>query len=146
MSIRNNVERWLIHESYSFNETKSDDDIFKMTIKHVGGFGNPVEIFEPKSQPNVLVIGSKVALKNNQNARFLKLNDDEKKNFEKKVEDYCYSLQAVHRFIDEDGKKKIGVYIVLDKEEQLNQNSFFEAMQRVVEMSEKMTKFLMKTF
>ena len=35
--------------------------------------------------------------------------------------DFCYSIQAISKFFDEDGMKKVGVYIVLDKKEQLNQ-------------------------
>ena len=58
VNLRDNVERWLIHENYSFKEEKSDESIFKMSIKHVGTFGNNLEIFQPKNQANVMVLGS----------------------------------------------------------------------------------------
>lgn len=144
--LRDNVERWLTHENYSFKDTKTDEDSFRISIKHVGSFGNNLEIFEPKNQPNILVLGAKCPLKNNQNARYLRLTDSERENFEKKVADYCYSIQAIHRFLDENGKKIVGVYAVLDKEEQLNQVDFGETMQKVIEMSDKTTQYLMKTF
>jgi hypothetical protein len=144
--LRDNVERWLIHENYSFKETPSKEDNFKMSIKHVGSFGNMLEIFEPKKQPNVIVIGAKSPLKNNQNARYLKLNKEEQKRFEKKVADFCYSIQAIHKFVNEDGKRMVGVYAVLDKEEQLTQGFFLETLQKVIEMSDKTTQYLMKTF
>ena len=48
--------------------------------------------------------------------------------------------------MEEDGKKKVGVYIVLDKPEQLNQPSFFKALEEIIEMSEKTNRFLIKTF
>ena len=144
--LRDNVERWLTHENYSFKDTKTDEDIFRVSIKHVGSFGNNLEIFEPKNQPNILVLGAKCPLKNNQNARYLRLTDAERENFEKKVADYCYSIQAIHRFLDENGKKIVGVYAVLDKEEQLNQVDFGETMQKVIDMSDKTTQYLMKTF
>ena len=140
------MERWLIHQSYAFKYAKSDEDAFKVLIRHVGSFGNRMEIFEPKDQPNVLVLGSKCPLKNNQNARYLGLAEGEKANFEKKTAEYCQSIQAVCRFSDEDGKKIVGVYAVLDKKEQLNQDDFSDAIQRVADMSDKMALYLMKTF
>lgn len=146
MGLRDNVERWLVHESYVFKETKNPDASFQITVKHVGTFGNPLDIFEPKNQPNVLVLGSKVPFKNNQIIRYRNLTQEEKERFEKKVADYCYSIQAVYRFFVEDGKNKVGVYIVLDKEEQLNQIYFVESLQRIAEMSDKTNQFLMKTF
>ena len=66
--------------------------------------------------------------------------------FKKKVDDFCYSVKAIGKFLDEDGKKKVGVYIVLDKPEQLNQPSFFKALEEIIEMSEKTNRFLIKTF
>jgi hypothetical protein len=78
--------------------------------------------------------------------RFRELNETEQENFKKKVDDFCYSIKAVGKFLDEDGKKKVGVYIVLDKPEQLNQPSFFKALEEIIEMSEKTNRFLIKTF
>lgn len=144
--LRDNVERWLTHENYKFKDIMTDEDSFRILIKHIGSFGNNLEIFEPKNQANVLVLGSKCPLKNNQNARYLKLTNYEKEKFENKVADYCQSIHAIHRFMDENGKKMVGVFAVLDKEEQLNQVDFTEAIQKVAEMSDKMTQYLMKTF
>ena len=64
-TLRDNVERWLVHENYKFDEIKTDDENFKMIIKNGDAFGNNLEIFEPKEQPNVLVLGIKIYLKNN---------------------------------------------------------------------------------
>ena len=127
-TLRDNVERWLIHENYKFDEIKTDDDNFKIIIKNGDVFGNPLEIFEPKQQQNVLVVGIKVYLKNNHMVRYLKLTDEEKANFEQRVADYCYSIKAVHKFLDENGKKMVGIYIVLDKPEQLNQPFFIKTL------------------
>ncbi len=145
-NLRDNVERWLIHENYKFNEEKSDENSFQMSIKHVGSFGNSVEIFQPKNQSNVLVLGSKIPLKNNQNVRYLRLSDVEREKFEKKVADFCYNIKAIHRMSEENGKKVVGVFVVLDKDEQFNQNSFLESLQNVIEMSDKTSQFLIKAF
>ena len=83
-NLHEDVQRWLIQENYSFNEAKTEEDNFKIIIKNVGTFGNNLEIFEPKQQANILVIGIKVPLKNNQMMRFLKLNKKEKKSLRKK--------------------------------------------------------------
>ena len=144
--MRDNVERWLIHEGLSFEDIKNPENTFQILVKHAGTAGVPVEIFEPKAQQGILVVGSKVIMKNNQIARYLGFSDEEKQRFEKKVADYCYSIQAINKNTTEDGKRKIGVYVVLDKEENINQQGVFDAMDRVSEMHEKTTRFLMKTF
>ena len=145
-NLRESIERWLIHENYSFEELKSNQDKFKFVIKNADAFGNNLEIFEPKEQLNILVIGIKIPLKNKQMMRFLKLNKIEKENFEQKITDFCYSIKAVNKFFDEDGKKKVGVYIVLDKKEQLIQPFFMETLIKIVEMSDKTNQFLQKSF
>ena len=144
--LHEDVQRWLIQENYSFNEAKTEEDNFKIIIKNADAFGNNLEIFEPKQQANILVIGIKVPLKNNQMVRFLKFSGNEKENFEKKITDFCYSIKAINKFFDEDGKKKVGVYIVLDKKEQLNQPSFTKTLTQIMEISDKTSQFLYKAF
>ena len=145
-NLNDNVERWLIHENYSFKKSESDDSNFKFLINNGDGLGNNIEIFEPKQQENILVIGIKVEFKTKLIHRFLELNENEQEKIKSKIADFCYSIKAVHKFLDEDGKKKVGVYIVLDKQEQLNQPFFMETLQNVIEMSEKTNRFLIKAF
>ena len=145
-NLHEDVQRWLIQENYSFNEAKTEEDNFKIIIKNADAFGNNLEIFEPKQQANILVIGIKVPLKNNQMVRFLKFSGNEKENFEKKITDFCYSIKAINKFFDEDGVKKVGVYTVLDKKDQLNQPNFIKILTKIIEMSDKTSQFLYKTF
>jgi len=144
--MRDNVERWLIHEGLSFEEVKSNENAFQISIKHAGKYGVPVDIFEPKAQMGILVLGSKVIMKNNQIARYIGFNDEEKERFVKKVSDFCYSIQAISKIITEDGKQKIGVYVVLDDKENINQQTMLDALDSVSEKHEKTARFLMKTF
>jgi len=144
--MRNNVERWLIHEGLPFEEVKSDENAFQISIKHAGKYGVQVDIFEPKAQMGILVLGSKVIMKNNQIARYMGFNDEEKERFMKKVSDFCYSIQAISKIITEDGKQKIGVYVVLDDKENINQQTMLDALDSVSEKHEKTARFLMKTF
>ncbi|WP_371504905.1 DUF2299 family protein [Nitrosopumilus adriaticus] len=144
--LRDSVERWLIHEGLSFEEVKNPENTFQILVKHAGQTGIPIEIFEPKGQPGILVIGAKVIMKNNQIVRYLGFNEQEKENFEKKVADYCYSIQAINKIITEDGKQKIGVYVVLDDKENINQQTVFDAIESVSEKHEKTSRFLLKTF
>ena len=118
--LRDSVERWLIHENYSFKKTESNDSSFKFLINNGDGLGNNIEIFEPSQQENVLVVGVKVEFKTKLIRRFLELNENEQEKIKSKIADFCYSIKAVNKFLDEDGKKKVGVYIILDKQEQLN--------------------------
>jgi len=144
-NLHESVERWLVQENYSFNETKTEDN-FKIIIINIDAFSNNLEIFEPKQQTGVLVIGVKIPLKSKQMIRYRLLNQKEKENFEKKMTDFCYSIQVVNKFFDEDGMKKVGVYIVLDKKEQLNQPNFMITLTKIIEISEKTAQFLYKSF
>jgi len=144
--MRDNVERWLTHEGLSFEEIKNPENSFQILVKHAGQYGIPVEIFEPKAQSGILVIGAKVVMKNNQIARYLGFSNEEKEKFKERVSDYCNSIHAINKIITEDGKQKIGVFVVLDDKENINQQTVFDAMDRVSEMHEKTARFLMKTF
>ena len=144
--MRDSVERWLIHESHSFEFVKNPENSFHILVKHAGKAGSPVEIFEPKNQAGIIVVGSKIVMKNNQIVRYLGFNSEEKERFEKKVGAYCYSIQAIHKMIEEDGKQKIGVYVILDDKVEINQQNLFDAVNRVSVMHEKTERFLLKTF
>tara|TARA_B100001146_G_C15920702_1_gene322926 strand:+ start:103 stop:546 length:444 start_codon:yes stop_codon:yes gene_type:complete len=146
VNLRDNVERWLIHENYPFKETKSKDSTFKILIKNGDGLGNDIEVFEPKQQQNILVIGVKVSFHHKLIRRFLELNESEQEKIKSKIADFCYSIKAVYKFLDEDGKKKAGVYIILDKPGQLNQPFFLKTLQEITEISEKTNRFLIKAF
>ena len=146
VNLRDNVERWLIHENYPFKETKSKDSIFKILIKNGDGLGNDIEVFEPKQQQNILVIGVKVSFHHKLIRRFLELNESEQEKIKSKIADFCYSIKAVYKFLDEDGKKKAGIYIILDKPDQLNQPFFLKTLQEITEISEKTNRFLIKAF
>ncbi|EGG42678.1 hypothetical protein Nlim_0391 [Candidatus Nitrosarchaeum limnium SFB1] len=144
--MRDNVERWLIHEGLSFQEMKNPENTFQILVKHAGKYGIPTEIFEPKSQPGVIVIGAKVILKDNQIARFLGFTEDEKEKFERRVAEYCNSIQAINRIVTEDGKQKVGVFVVLDDKENIHQQTVLDAINKASELHEKTSRFLMKTF
>jgi len=55
-NLHDSVERWLVQDGRSVIETKTDDN-FKIIIKNIDAFSNDLEIFEPKQQAGVLVIG-----------------------------------------------------------------------------------------
>ncbi|PIN97022.1 MAG: hypothetical protein COU45_04865, partial [Nitrosopumilus sp. CG10_big_fil_rev_8_21_14_0_10_33_7] len=70
-------------------EMKNSENTFQILVKHAGKYGIPAEIFEPKSQPGVIVIGAKVIMKDNQIARYLGFTEDEKEKVERRVAEYC---------------------------------------------------------
>lgn len=145
-ALRNSVERWLIHADYRFTEVKDDVNHFTIVIKHAGSFGHRVEVFCPRQQNTVLVIGSLVPLGNSQNVRYLKLTDVQKKRFAKKIDDYCHSIRAISRTRMDDGRLIVGAYVVLDREESFNQQDFTDAVAAASDMGEKTAQFLLKTF
>ena len=144
--LRDSVERWLIHKNYRFKDVKSAENTFCIRVKDVGSFGIPIEIFEPKKQLGVLVIGAKVFFKNRQTARYNNLTDSEREKFHNSVKDYCDSIQAIHKVFKEDGKVVIGVYVVLDKVDRFTQDLVLNSIGTVIEMGEKTNQFIFKTF
>jgi hypothetical protein len=144
--LQDNVERWLIHENYKFTNKKNEDSTFCIVLKHVGSFGTPVEIFEPKKQTGVLVIGGKTFFKNNQTLRYNKLTKSEHEKFHSSVKDFCDSIYAINKIFKEDGKVVIEVFVVLDKVERFTQELVIDNINKVIEMSEKVNRFVLKTF
>ena len=144
--MRDNVERWLIHEGLSFNSVKSEENSFQILVKHAGQYGISVDIFEPKSQLGILVVGAKVEMKNNQIIRYRGFTDEEKSKFSDKLSDFCNSIQAISKIISEDGKQKVAVYVVLDDKENINQQTMLDAIESLSEKHERTSRFLLKTF
>jgi hypothetical protein len=144
--MRDNVERWLIHEGLSFNPVKSEENSFQILVKHAGQYGITVDIFEPKSQLGILVVGAKVEMKNNQIIRYRGFTDEEKSKFGDKLSDFCNSIQAISKIISEDGKQKVAVYVVLDDKENINQQTMLDAIESLSEKHERTSRFLLKTF
>lgn len=144
--LRDSVERWLVHGNYSFKNATSDIDSFRIVIKDVGSFRIPIEVFEPKKQPGILVFGGKVFFRNPQTLRYNKLTDAEREKLHDSIKDYCDSIYAIHKIFKEDGKVTIGVYLVLDKPEQLTNEKVLEALGKITEMSDKTYQFITKTF
>ena len=144
--MRDNVERWLIHEGLSFNPVKSEENSFQILVKHAGQYGIPVDIFEPKSQLGILVVGAKVEMKNNQIIRYRGFTDEEKSKFSDKLSDFCNSIEAISKIITEDGKQKVAVYVVLDDKENINQQAMLDAIDSLSEKHERTSRFLLKTF
>jgi len=146
LRMRDNVERWLIHEGLSFNSVKSEENSFQILVKHAGQYGIPVDIFEPKSQLGILVVGAKVEMKNNQIIRYRGFTDEEKSKFSDKLSDFCNSIEAISKIITEDGKQKVAVYVVLDDKENINQQAMLDAIDSLSEKHERTSRFLLKTF
>lgn len=144
--MRDNVERWIIHEGLQSEEVKNPENNFQILVKHAGRYGIPVDVFEPKGQPGILVIGAKVVMKNSQIARYLGFSTEEKERFENKVNDFCNSIQVINKMITEDGKQKVGVYVVMDDKENINQQTMLDAIDDVSEKYDKTSRFLLKTF
>ena len=144
--LRDSIERWLIHENYKFTNKKNDTASFCIVIKNVGSFGTPVEIFEPKKQLGVLVIGGKTFFKNNQTLRYNKLTDSEREKFHNSVKEFCDSIYAVSKIFKEDGKVVIQVFVVQDKVERFTQELVIDTISKVIEMCEKVNRFVLKTF
>ena len=79
-NLHDSVERWLVQDGHSVTETKTEDN-FKIIIKNIDAFGNDLEIFEPKQQADVLVIGVKIPLKAKQMMRVPSIESEGKRKF-----------------------------------------------------------------
>ena len=115
---------------------------FHVLSRRAGTSGIPIDFFEPAGQPGVLVVGAVVTMKNRQTARYLRYTDAEKERFRAQIRAFCDSIRAVCRIMDEAGKQRVGLYVVLDGKERILQGDVFGAVARVSEMHEKATRFL----
>ena len=142
--MRDNVERWLIHHDLAYKSVKTPEDSFHVLIHATGQYGMPIEIFEPKTQQGTIVVGAKVVMVNKQIRRYQEFTPDEKGKWEERIKKFCDSIHAINRNVFEDGKQKIGVYMVLERD--INQQMLLDAIGRVADMHEKTARFMMKTF
>ena len=140
------VERWLIHASYRFYKLNNKEHHFTLIVTHTDAFNSVIEIFCPRQPTLALVIGILIPLKNNQNARYLSLNDAQKQSFEKKVTEYCTSIKAICRTRTENGRFIVGIYAVLDDKKSFNQLDFGNAMSEVIKMGDQVRRYIFKTF
>ena len=76
----------------------------------------------------------------------MRFTAEKREKIEKKVSDYCNSIQVINKIITEDGKQKVGVYVVMDDKENINQQTMLEAVESVSEKYDKTARFLLKTF
>ncbi len=144
IQIRKNIERWLVHENYDFNELKNDNENFHFIIKNEGSFKIPIDIFQPTSQSDVIVLGGRITLNPGKRAKFLRLSQDEQEKFKGRINDYCYSIQAIVKIFEEEGNMIIGVYLVLDEKTPFTRENILESIPKIIEMNEKTNQFLIK--
>ncbi len=144
--IQNNVERWLVHEGLKFKYQKHDDATFKVIIS-----GPPeiqdidTEIFEPASQQGVIVVGKRCPFKTTQNQRYLNMTQDEQQKIQDRIAKYCDSVGAVHRFMMDNGRVMVGVYIVIDSQEMQNQSYFSESLRQTIQMADSVKEYMRRT-
>ena len=144
--IGDKIERWLVHENYRFKSVKSSENNFHFILKNFGSYNIPIEVFEPKKQAGVIVLGGKIFLPNKQTARYIKLSESEQQKFKDSLKMFCNSIRAIHKIFREDGKVVVGVYLVLDNAEVLSQELLMTSINHILEMSEKTNRYILKTF
>lgn len=145
--IQNNVERWLVHEGLRFKYQKPDNDhAFRVVIS-----GPPdvrdvdTEIFEPAGQPGVIVIGRRCPFGTGLNRRFLNMTASEQQRVRDRITEYCNSVGAVHRFLIDNGRNIVGVYIVIDSTDRQNQSDFSESLRHITSMSDQVKEHVRRS-
>ena len=143
--MRDAVERWLTHEGYETEKSKTESDAaFELAVTNAGGPGGRMIVFGPKKQPGVLVIGARCPLGTSQNYRYVKLTEAQKERMRDRIRNFCDDIRAVCRFSEDFGRHITGVYTVLDKKEQHNQQYFLEALQNTAEMGDRVSLYMRK--
>ncbi len=143
---QDNVERWLVHAEFKFKyATDPSTEMFKIMISSPDSYDEGTEVFEPRNQPGTIVIGKRRMLRSNANKRFFDMTPEEQNLVEQKISSYCDLLEAVHRFFIENGRKGVGVYIVLDPNRGYNQMDFLNSLERIIEMADRLAMYMKKT-
>ena len=142
--IQNNVERWLVHEGLRFKYQKPDHDhSFKVVIS-----GPPdvrdidTEIFEPAKQPDVIVVGRRCPFGTRLNQRFLNMTASEQQRVRERITEYCNYVGAVHRFLMDNGRSIVGVYVVIDSADRQNQSDFSESLRQITRISDQVKEHI----
>ena len=145
MMLQDSVARWLTHEGYEFEKSATEKDAsFEVSVTNAGGPGGRMIVFSPKKQPDVLVIGARCPFRTSQNYRYMRLTDSQKGKMKVRIRNFCDDIEAVCRFTEDYGRHITGVYTVLDKKEQHNQQAFLAALEKTAEMGDKVSLFQRK--
>lgn len=143
--MRDAVQRWLAHEGYETEKSQTEKGAaFELAVTNAGGPGGRMIVFGPEKQPGVLVIGARCPLRTNQNYRYMQLTEAQKEKMRERIRGFCDDIRAVCRFTEDFGRHVTGVYTVLDKKEQHNQQSFLEALQETAEMGDRVSLYMRK--
>lgn len=141
--MQNNTERWLVHEGLRFRYEDSDTDQFKVIITgNADARDAGTEIFEPSKQPGIIVIGRKCPFGTEKNIRYSNMTESERQQIMGRISTYCNTIGAVHRFYTINGRRTVGVYIVLDSSNKINQSYFSDSLGQIVEMYDKVNNYL----
>ena len=135
-----NVARWLNNEGYTHTKEKNDDAVFQFKI---GDALNHLHVFEPKKQKGVLVIGIEINIPPKLNNLYKILyNDNQREKLKMELEKRAQSNEVELRFYDEPWGVKFNLYIVIDNKEDQNFTFFVEQLNKIVDSSDSMSKFL----
>ena len=134
------VTRWLNEEGYVHIKEKNDDAVFQFKI---GDALNHLHVFEPKKQKGVLVIGIEINIPPKLNNLYKKLyNDNQREKLRIELEKRAQSNKVELRFYYEPWGVKFNLYIVIDNKEDQNFTFFVEQLNKIVDLSDSMSKFL----
>ena len=134
------VTRWLNEEGYVHSKEKNDDAVFQFKI---GDALNHLHVFEPKKQKNVLVIGIEINVPPKLNNLYKILyNDNQREKLKMELKKRAQSNEVELRFYDEPWGVKFDLHIAIDNMEDQNFTFFVEQLNRIVDVSDSMSKFL----
>jgi len=134
------VSRWLNEKGDIHIKEKNDDAVFQFKI---GDALNHLHVFEPKKQKGVLVIGIEINIPPKLNNLYKILyNDNQREKLKMELEKRAQSNEVELRFYDEPWGVKFNLYIVIDNKENQNFTFFVEQLNKIVDSSDSMSKFL----
>jgi len=149
----NNLPIKIKKEEVKLEKIKNDE---KLTLQKYDEKIKNLEQKKAKGSFSMISASVKIAILKNYSKRrdmneIKDLEQEQKKQVllwkEKPNEIFDYSVRkAINKIFKEDGKVVIGVYVVLDKVERFTQQLVLDTMAKVNELSEKVTRFVFKTF
>jgi hypothetical protein len=138
--LHDNVTRWLNQERYVHSKEKNDDTVFQFKI---GDAVNHLHVFESKKQKGILLIGIEINPPPKLNNLYKKLyNDNQREKLKIELEKRAQSNKIELQFHDEPWGVKLNLYIVIDNKEDQHFTFFVEQLNKIVDVSDSMSKFL----
>jgi len=142
------IEKWIAERNHSFAKINEPTHMFHFILKNLGPLKIPVEIFQEKEKPE-LIVGFMTFLSKELTFKIYRFSEGEKQEFKNKVDAFLSTLRVDHRTgirvscdIISDKGSYGAKYFLKAKSNSCDKELFYKMIDMVKETSVKSDQFL----